>query len=181
MNWQLKTFEEFTPHELYQVLKLRSDVFVVEQTCPYSDMDNSDLVPGCLHLIAFSQDLDSAQDRDPLDQSSKAVDPLKGQSIPTVVSYARLLPPGASYPGLSSIGRVVTHPSYRSTGLGHELIQHAIQHTLNAWPDSDIKIGAQAHLEKFYAGHGFKVISDLYIEDGIPHVHMLLSAAECLG
>lgn len=167
MNWQLKTFKQLSADQLYQLLKLRSDIFVVEQDCAYSDMDGLDRHSQCLHLMAYGE-VTTMYDNDisnsPEDQ----------QEAP-LIAYARLLPPGASYPGMSSIGRVIVNPDYRIKGMGHQLIEIAKEHTLQYWPGLDIKIGAQAHLENFYAQHGFKVISEPYLEDGIPHIHMLFS------
>jgi len=159
MNWQLKTFKQLSVDQLYQLLKLRSDIFVVEQECAYGDMDNLDRLPDCLHLMAY--DTPEYADTDQV------------VSEPALIAYARLLPPDSSYQAMSSIGRVLVNPDYRIKGMGHQLMQHAKEHALQYWPDTAIKIGAQAHLESFYAQHGFRTISEVYMEDGIPHIHML--------
>lgn len=161
INWQLKTFKQLSSDQLYQLLKLRSDIFVVEQECAYSDMDNLDRLPDCLHLIAYD-DADVPH------------------SEPALIAYARLLPPDSSYEGMSSIGRVIVNPEHRIKGMGHQLMTRAVEHTLQYWPGLRIKIGAQAHLESFYARHGFRTISEPYMEDGIPHIHMLFNPADQL-
>jgi ElaA protein len=160
MDWQLKLFQQLSVDQLYQVLKLRSDVFVVEQTCVYPDLDGRDQHAECRHLMAFV--------------------PLKAdQKAGALAAYARLFPPGVSYPEMSSIGRVVVNPQHRVRGLGHELMKRAVQEALALWPDFPIKISAQAHLEGFYAKHGFKTVGEGYLEDGIPHLPMVrINAAD---
>ena len=145
MDWILKPYAELTTDELYQILKLRVDVFVVEQTCPYPEIDGKD--PACWHLF-------------------KRID---GQ----IAAYARLLPPGLSYPE-ASIGRVIVHEDFRGQGLGEQLMGLAIEHSGNLWPGHFIQIGAQAHLQPFYGLNGFEPVSEIYLEDDIPHVDMLL-------
>lgn len=147
MNWYCNTFHELCVDTLYDLLKLRSDVFVVEQNCPYPDLDDLDRLPGTYHLYAVKEG--------------------------HIVAYARLLPVGTSYPLYASIGRVVVAPSNRKDKIGHALVKQAINDTLTLWPDVGIKIGAQSHLENFYASHGFITVSPPYLEDGIEHISML--------
>lgn len=150
MNWHLKAFNELSLDQLYLLLKLRNDIFIVEQDCAYGDIDDLDRLADCRHLLCFDGD--------------------------TLAAYVRLLPMGSSYDQQCSIGRVIVHADYRSTGLGHRLMERAIKECQQLWPAQLIKIGAQSHLQNFYQRHGFVTISDEYLEDGIPHVHMLRDA-----
>jgi ElaA protein len=144
MEWKCKTFDELTPHELYAILQLRSEVFVVEQNCVYQDMDDKD--PHCYHLCGWSDD--------------------------TLFVYTRLVPAGISYDE-ASIGRVVTSPKTRGTGAGKELMKKSIHQLYELWGVQPIRIGAQAYLKNFYESLGFVQTSDIYLEDGIPHMEML--------
>lgn len=135
--------------ELYEILALRVNVFVVEQDCPYPELDGKDIHPGTLHLWAGNGDTD-------------------------VAAYLRILAPGVSYPGVS-LGRVVTAKSCRGGGLGHDLINKAVELAENHWPGKPIQIGAQEYLKIFYEFHGFSAISDTYLEDNIPHIDMVLN------
>jgi len=146
ITWTCKKFEELTLDELYEILKLRCEVFIVEQTCPYLDPDNKD--KPSWHLCGWD--------------GSK------------LVAYARLLPPGISYTE-SSIGRVVSSPSSRGRGAGKELMLEAISRTYSLFADAPIRIGAQLYLEKFYEDLGFKKAGEMYLEDGIPHIEMIHS------
>lgn len=138
-----KPFCDLTALELYNILQLRSEVFVVEQNCVYQDVDGFDL--NAHHLFALAN----------------------GQ----IVAYARLLAPGAKYPE-ASLGRVVSHANARGTGLGKLLLSNAISHCDVLWPGMGITISAQAYLEKFYQGLGFKTLTGPYLEDNIPHIKM---------
>ncbi|TRX57139.1 GNAT family N-acetyltransferase [Thalassomonas sp. M1454] len=151
INWQAKTFKQLTTDELYEALKLRVDVFVVEQTCYYPELDNKDRDSATIHLLGF-------------DQNTKQL-----------AAYLRLLAPNISYPDCVSIGRVATAPEYRGKGIGHPLMLKALELCAQTWPNIDIKIGAQEHLEKYYNQHGFVRVSDMYLEDDIPHIDMLRS------
>lgn len=145
-NWQLKTFEQLTTRELYELIKLRIDVFVVEQNCPYPELDNRDQLNDVYHLMGYQKN--------------------------ELVACARLLGEGITYSNIA-IGRVITKESHRGTGLGHELINTAIENCIKLWGNKPIEIGAQAHLEKYYARHEFVKNSDSYLEDGIPHIDMI--------
>ena len=145
LNWILKKFEELTPAELYAIMQLRNEVFVVEQNCVYQDADNKDLKSH--HFMGWDSE--------------------------TLVTYTRLLPQDVSY-AEASIGRVVSSPKYRGTGSGRELMQRSIAHSFNLFNCNTIKIGAQVYLKKFYESLGFVQSSDEYLEDNIPHIEMLL-------
>lgn len=145
MHWRFKTFNELSPQELYKIMQLRIQVFIIEQKCIFQDADNKD--EGCLHLMGFDNE--------------------------NLVAYTRLVPPGYIYEQ-ASIGRVVTSPLYRDKGIGKELMQRSIETCRQQFGDGSIKIGAQYYLLQFYSSFGFKVISDIYLEDGIEHVYMIL-------
>ena len=144
MNWELKAFNDLTNMELHDIFKLRTDIFVVEQNCPYPEIDGKD--PHSLHLMGKIND--------------------------EIVAYTRILPPSISF-SEPSIGRVIVAKNQRGTGVGHELLKQSIAISLEKYQKS-IKIGAQAHLENYYGQHGFKKVSDVYLEDDIPHIDMLL-------
>jgi len=145
LTWIYKSFNELTPQELYAILKLRSEVFVVEQNCVYLDTDNKD--QQSFHLCGWKEN--------------------------DLIAYARILPPGLAFEE-ASIGRVVTNPVYRKTGAGRVLMHHAIERTLSQFDVSEIKIGAQLYLLNFYTSLGFQISGPEYLEDGIPHVEMTL-------
>jgi ElaA protein len=148
--WYCKKFNELSPDELYALLKLRSQVFVVEQQAIYLDLDDRD--QHGFHLM------------------------LKN-STGLLIACSRLLPPGILYPE-AVIGRVVIDPAWRGRGLAHELMQQAVSRCFELFNTRQIHISAQKHLQNFYARHGFKSITDDYLEDGIPHVGMLLDTAD---
>ncbi|KYP15316.1 GNAT family N-acetyltransferase [Flavihumibacter sp. CACIAM 22H1] len=143
-NWKLSAFDALTAAELYQLLRLRSEVFVVEQQCIFLDMDNKD--QESIHLLGWQGNL--------------------------LAASTRLVPPGISYPEMS-IGRVVSAPQVRGTGIGRQLMEQSIQACYRLWGKAPIRIGAQRYLENFYRSLGFEVQGDTYMEDGIPHVEML--------
>ncbi|EPI5810153.1 GNAT family N-acetyltransferase [Vibrio vulnificus] len=145
VQWQLLPFTQLSNTQLYQLLKLRVDVFVVEQNCPYPELDGHDTKPGVYHLLGY-----------------------QGEEL---VACSRLLPAGTTYRH-ASIGRVATLASARGNGLGHQLLTQALQCCDELWPNTVIDIGAQQHLEAFYQHHGFRAVSDMYLEDGIPHIDM---------
>ena len=146
LQWALKKFAELTVAELYAILQLRNEVFVVEQNCPYQDADDKD--QKSLHFMGWDGS--------------------------TLVAYTRIIPQGISYTE-ASIGRVVTSPKYRDLGAGKTLMQLSITNTFNQFNCSQIKIGAQLYLKKFYEGLGFIQCSPEYLEDNIPHIEMLLT------
>jgi ElaA protein len=142
--WILKPFAELTPFELYCILQLRNEVFIVEQNCPYQDLDNKDLKSW--HLMALDDD--------------------------KLVAYSRLLAPGISY-SESSIGRIVSSPSVRKTGMGKKLVDESIVQIKRLFKTDNIRIGAQYYLKSFYESFGFVQDSEIYLEDNIPHIIML--------
>ncbi|BFG69153.1 GNAT family N-acetyltransferase [Sediminibacterium sp. KACHI17] len=143
-NWYYKVFKELTPHELYAIMHLRSEVFVVEQNCPYLDPDGKDL--SSWHLMGWD-----------------------GNKL---VAYARLLPAGLAFTEVS-IGRVVSSPAYRGKGAGKELMTTAIKTCKDLFGEQPIRIGAQLYLQKFYESLGFVQVSEMYLEDDIPHIEMI--------
>lgn len=143
--WSCKSFEELSKLELYKILGLRSEVFIIEQHCNYQDVDGKDLKS--YHLMAWH-----------------------GENL---VAYTRTLPPGVSFQE-ASIGRVLTSAKYRRLGLGIELMQRSIEKVHLTFGKQPIKIGAQLYLKQFYEGLGFVKCSDEYLEDEIPHIKMLL-------
>ncbi len=144
MEWILKKFEELTPHELYTIMQLRNEVFVVEQNCVYQDADNKDRYS--FHLMGWKED--------------------------KLIAYTRLIPAGTAY-AEPSIGRVVTSPSARGTGAGRELMEHSIDTIYKLFGKQPIRIGAQLYLKKFYSSIGFEPTGDIYLEDGIEHIEMV--------
>jgi len=147
LYWDLITFAKLTAQELYDLLTLRQLVFCVEQKCPYLDCDGKD--QESLHLLGR-------------DTSGR------------LVAYARLVPAGVTFDE-PSIGRVVNHPDVRRSGVGKELMREAIARTEATFGARPIRIGAQLYLKRFYEQLGFAVASEVYDEDGIPHVQMLLA------
>lgn len=151
MAWQFAAFESLSVTALYEVLQLRSAVFVVEQTCVFQDMDGADAE--AMHLLGRQG----------------------GRTDAPLVAYARCFQAGVKYRE-ASIGRVVTRQSARGQGAGHLLMQQAIASVHSQWGAQPIRIGAQARLESFYRQHGFVPSGEPYIEDGIPHIEMLRAA-----
>ena len=144
MNWILRDFSSLTVDELYAVLRLRSEVFVVEQECVFQDMDNKD--QESFHLLGFRET--------------------------ELVAYTRLVPP-AKTNGMPSIGRVVVAQSARGDGTGRLLMEKSIEETKKLFGLSPIKIGAQLYLKSFYTPLGFEQTSEVYLEDGIEHIEMI--------
>jgi ElaA protein len=145
LNWVYKNFNELTPAELYAIMQLRSEVFVVEQNCVYQDADDKD--QPSVHLCGWDKE--------------------------KLVAYTRIIPPGISYTE-ASIGRVVTSPAYRKTGAGRQLMKESISLASRLFNCSAIRIGAQVYLTAFYQSLGFVQCSPPYLEDGIPHIEMIL-------
>lgn len=149
MKFVCLPFNELSTAQLYDILKLRSEVFVVEQTCIYQDMDNKDIQSGVQHLLMLDNN--------------------------ELIGYARLLPHKISF-DTPSIGRILIAPKARDKGLGRTLIKAAIDHTFALWPNANITIGAQKHLSDLYCSFGFVEISEQYLEDGILHVDMQINS-----
>ncbi|MBK8626688.1 MAG: GNAT family N-acetyltransferase [Saprospiraceae bacterium] len=147
LSYSCKPFAQLSIDELYAILRLRQEVFIVEQSCPYLDADGKDIKG--YHLMG--------------------VDENKG-----LHGYTRLLPEGVYYSGYTSIGRVINSTTVRGKGYGKELMQLSIMKIKELYPDYPIKIGAQAYLKKFYESFGFVDIGIPYLEDGIPHIIMIL-------
>jgi ElaA protein len=145
INWVFKKFDALTPIELYSILQLRNEVFVVEQNCVFQDADNKD--QGSYHLMAVENEI--------------------------LIAYARIVPAGIAYDIYPSIGRVVTSPKVRNTGVGQMLMQHSIDESQKLFGKVSIKLGAQLYLKKFYESFGFSQTSEVYLEDGIPHIEMI--------
>ncbi len=155
--WRFARFDELTPREVHDAFQLRSAVFVVEQTCPFLDIDGVD--PQCWHLLGWRGQPPRGQDSTP------------GE----LVAYARLVPPGVKFPE-PSIGRVITSLAVRRTGAGHALMREAIERAGMLWPGQRLRIGAQMYLRDFYGSHGFTQSSEPYDEDGILHIEMIREA-----
>ncbi|MUV38460.1 UPF0039 protein [Lentibacillus sp. JNUCC-1] len=144
MEWHLKTFEELTTSELYKIMKARTDVFVVEQTCPYPELDDYD--QPALHLYS--------------------------EENGRIAVYVRLLPSNSRY-AEASIGRVLVTQPFRGKGYARSIMNKAITYITSEWQEQTIKLQAQKYLQGFYESLGFEQISDVYIEDDIPHIDMI--------
>ena len=145
LRWVTKTFAELTVNELYDLLKLRSEVFVVEQKCIFLDIDNND--QKAFHTIGYLGE--------------------------EVVATTRLFDKDIMYDGYQSIGRVVGSPRHRGLGIGKALMQYSIQECERLFGKGPIKIGAQLYLKKFYGEQGFEQSGDVYLEDEIDHIPMI--------
>jgi ElaA protein len=145
VNFFIKEFKELTTSELYEILQLRSEVFVVEQDCVYQDLDFKD--QKALHVIGIKE----------------------GE----IIAYTRLFNSG-QYFDTPSIGRVVVKDTERKYGYGHNLIKASIQAIFDNYNESKITISAQTYLNKFYESHGFKKVGEEYLEDGIPHIKLVI-------
>jgi ElaA protein len=143
MNWTIRTLDELSARELYELIRLRVDVFVVEQNCPYAELDGLDL--NAHHVLGHDEE---------------------GR----LMACARILPP--EHGGLPHIGRVVVHPALRGKGLAHELMTNALDALHRIHGSRRSELAAQAHLEAFYAAHGYERTGADYDLDGIPHVDM---------
>lgn len=148
-DWIYKHFKDLTLEELYAILAIRSEVFIVEQNCPYQDLDGKDIK--AYHLFRY-------------DNTGK------------ILACCRILPPGVSYKE-ASIGRVLSKGELRKTGLGRELMKKAMELVHQNYPNSEIRISAQLYLEKFYHSFGFITIGEPYMEDNIPHIQMISKSA----
>ena len=146
LKLQCKSFDQLDIYGLYDLLRLRQEIFIVEQDCPYLDCDGKDLESH--HLLAYLND--------------------------ELIAYTRLLPKGVSYPEYSSIGRVVTNAETRGTGLGKIIMKASIQQMRKLYPEDIIKISAQVYALPFYEKLGFIAKGEQYLEDDIPHQAMTL-------
>lgn len=149
INWVLKPFDRLTPKELYQVLLLRSKVFVVEQHCIYMDMDNKD--QKAFHLMGWYNNL--------------------------LVAYTRLFAPGG-YFREAAIGRIVSAPEIRGRGIGKLLMKESIAIATRLYGEGPIRIAAQCYLKDFYRSFGFHEEGNIFLEDGIEHIEMVLEQAK---
>jgi ElaA protein len=145
IEWVCKHHSDLGKEQLYALLKLRSDVFVVEQKCAYPDLDGQDLEGDTYHLMGWEDD--------------------------QLMAYLRLLDP-ESQGGDVVIGRVITAPQERGKGLGHEMMEQALKQAEKHWPQVPIYLSAQAHLQGYYGRYGFVVAGEEYLEDDIPHIGM---------
>lgn len=152
MEWKSKPWEALTGDEWHAMVRLRVDVFVVEQDCPYPDLDGKDL--RAWHVWG---------EKEPVAKGSAAV------------AYARILAPGVSY-AEPSIGRVATRRDQRGKGIGKELMRRSIEVAEQTWPGQDIRISAQCYLEGWYEELGFVAVGSPYLEDDIPHIQMVKSS-----
>ncbi len=146
IEWICKPFNQLGIDELYEIMRLRINVFVVEQSCPYSELDDKDRQGETLHIMGIT-----------------------GHQL---IGYARILAPGISYKE-PSIGRLVVDHPFRHQGIGHQLVLQCLKQIQTHWSDSDVRISAQQYLKAFYQNFGFSQISDGYLEDGIEHIEML--------
>ena len=147
LTWVFKPFTELTLEELYSIMRLRQEVFIVEQNCPYLDADGKDLKS--YHLLGYTEN--------------------------NLVAYSRIVKPGVSYDEVS-IGRVVSSTQYRGLAYGRHLMAESISQIETLYGAVPIRIGAQQYLQKFYESFGFVMEGGAYMEDGIPHIIMLRSA-----
>ncbi|KNF08274.1 putative acyltransferase [Gottschalkia purinilytica] len=143
MQWEIKTFQDLEILELYNIIKERIDVFVVEQNCPYTECDNKDIE--AFHLMLKDKD--------------------------NIIAYLRILPKGVSYEEVS-LGRIMVSDGYRGEGYAKEMMLKAIKFVEEEMEETKIRISAQNYLVDFYKSFGFNIVSDIYLEDSIPHVEM---------
>jgi ElaA protein len=145
IKWFSKKLDELSARELHKLLQFRVSVFVVEQNCPYQECDDKDLE--AIHLFGQNQN---------------------GE----VVACARILPPGVSY-SEPSVGRVAVHADYRMSGIGNQVMRKTIRFIEEYYNEKTIRISAQQYLKQFYSDLGFEQVSEMYLEDDIPHIEML--------
>jgi ElaA protein len=150
IQWEVKPFRQLSVDTLFELLQLRVDVFVVEQQCAYRELEEYDRHQETRHLSGRSE----------------------GGEL---IAYARLLPPGLRY-SETNLGRFVVRADSRKQGIGHQLLESALQESARCWSHTPIRISAQDYLQAFYAQYGFVRVSDVYLEDGIPHVEMVKKA-----
>ncbi len=146
MTFKCLAFNELSLHQLYDIIRLRQEVFVVEQNCAYLDADGNDEVS--FHLMGYNEEME-------------------------IIAYARILPKGLTYPDYASIGRVVTSSKARGGGFGKLLMREALQQAKVLFGKDEIKISAQYYLIQFYEDLNFKVVGEKYLEDDILHISMI--------
>jgi len=146
IKFECKSFEELSNTQLYEILQLRQEVFIVEQNCPYLDCDGKDF--NAFHIYAYKNN--------------------------ELIAYTRLLPKGVSYEDNCSIGRVLTNETYRNSGLGKKIMLYSIEKVKEVYPKINIKISSQVYILKFYQNLGFVKTGTEYLEDDIPHHAMIL-------
>ena len=144
VTWQCRHFSKLSIEQVYEILRARNEVFVVEQNCPYQDCDNKDL--DAMHITGHIEN--------------------------NLVAYTRIISPGISFPGAASIGRVLTTPNARKKEIGKGLMKYSIEQCENLYQNFPIIIAAQLYLEKFYMEFGFNRSSENFLEDNIPHLLM---------
>ena len=144
VTWQCRHFSQLSTGNIYEILRVRNEVFVVEQNCPYQDCDNKDL--DAMHITGHMQN--------------------------NLVAYTRIISPGISFPGAASIGRVLTVPNARKKEIGKALMKYSIQQCESLYQNFPIVIAAQLYLEKFYMEFDFKRFGENFLEDNIPHLPM---------
>ena len=142
---QVKSFQELSLEEFHDIVALRIQIFIIEQNCPYQEVDGKDKLA---HHLFFKNEMDE------------------------IIAVTRILPQGISYEEVA-IGRVVVHEEYRGTGLGNQLMAESMNFVRDKYGDVPVRLSAQKHLENYYGNHGFKSTGKEYLEDGIPHVEML--------
>ena len=142
---QVKSFQELSLEEFHDIIALRIQIFIIEQNCPYQEVDGKDKLA---HHLFFKNEMDE------------------------IIAVTRILPQGISYAEVA-IGRVVVHEDYRGTGLGNQLMADSMNFVKDKYGEVPVRLSAQKHLENYYGNHGFKSTGKEYLEDGIPHVEML--------
>ena len=142
---QVKFFQELSLEEFHDIIALRIQIFIIEQNCPYQEVDGKDKLA---HHLFFKNEMDE------------------------IIAVTRILPQGISYAEVA-IGRVVVHEDYRGTGLGNQLMSDSMNFVREEYGEVPVRLSAQKHLENYYGNHGFKSTGKEYLEDGIPHVEML--------
>lgn len=147
MQWILKKFQDLTVDEFHDILQLRINVFIVEQNCPYPELDDKDKI--AFHLFGINKEN-------------------------KMIAYTRIFKPGDYYKE-AAFGRVAVHQDYRNQNIGFQLVEQTIIEIHKLFGNTNIKIGAQTYLNNFYQSFGFHQVGDDYIEDGIPHIHMLIN------
>ncbi|SDI58932.1 GNAT family N-acetyltransferase [Pseudomonas panipatensis] len=145
LTWTCKHHSQLSKEELYAILRLRCEVFVVEQQCPYQDIDGLDLIGDTCHLL--------------------------GHAGEHLLAYLRLLDP-SRHGGDVVIGRVISAATARGQGLGHQMLERALEQAAQRWPNHPLYLSAQAHLQGYYGRYGFSAVGEVYLEDDIPHIGM---------